>query len=386
MTIAQRRRLIIGAAVAGGVLVIAAAIVALTARSGHAEAATTDAQATLEFDADQLVAPAQRRLSYELVLPGTVQALSQAVVRSKLSAVLQQVMVREGDPVAAGQVVAQFDTAALRAQRAEREAQLASARANLEQAQRTREANAQLVERNFITQNAYDSANATLQAQQANVDAAQAQLAQTQLQLDDAVVRAPIDGLVARRFVQSGEKVGVDAQLVSIVNLSHLEVQAQAAVSDVARVPPGTAADVQIEGLAGQHFRGRVERINPSADPGSRSIDLYVAFSNERNLVRTGMFANVRLKLAADREVPSLPLAAIQTEAGQQVVWELRDGHLARHVVTVGRRDEPSQLAEILGGLEPSAQVLATRFDNLKDGAPARVVARGPASAAAPQR
>lgn len=370
----KTRKIII---LAGAVALVGGGVVAIAARSGHGES-PADAPATLEFQATQLATPVTRRLVYDLELPGTVQALSQAVVRSKLSAVIRQVDVREGDAVAAGQVVAEFDTAPLQAQLAERQAQLASAKANLEQAQRTREANAQLVQRNFITQNAFDTADANFQAQRANVEAAQAQLAQTQLQLDDAVVRAPIGGLVARRYVQSGEKVGMDAQLLSIVNLSQLEVQAQAAVSDVARVTPGTPADVQIEGLSGLHLRGRVDRINPSADPGSRSIDLYVSFPNEHNLVRTGMFANVKLHLSADRETPTLPLAAIQNDAGQSVVWTIKDGHLARHIVTVGRRDQQAQLAEVLGGLDAHEQVLASRFDNLKDGAAARVLAAAP--------
>jgi RND family efflux transporter MFP subunit len=381
MAIDGKRRKIIVAVLTG--IVVAGGVAAYAARSGHGTPAV-DAPATLEFLSTQVSTPVARRLRYDLQLPGTVQALSQAVVRSKLSAVIRQIDVREGDSVAAGQVVAEFDTAPLRAQLAERQAGLASAKANLEQAQRTREANAQLVQRNFITQNAFDSADATFQAQKANVEAAQAQLAQTQLQLDDAVVRSPIAGLVARRYVQSGEKVAMDAQIVSIVNLSKLEVQAQAAVSDVARVQPGALADVEIEGLSGSHFRGRVDRINPSADPGSRSIDLYVSFPNEHNLVRTGMFANVRLHLATDRDAPTLPLGAIQTDAGQPVVWAVKDGHLARHVVTVGRRDQESQLAEVLGGLDAGDQVLASRFDNLKDGAPARVLAAGaPASAVA---
>jgi len=358
-----------------GLLVLAAGVAAVAARSTKSEVKGPDAPVTLEFSAAQLAAPAPRRMAYDLVLPGTVEALSQAVVRSKLSAVLDEVLVREGDAVTPGQIVARFDTAALRAQLAERQAGLASARANLDQAQRTRDANAQLVQRNFITQNAFDSADANYQAQRANVDAAQAQLAQTQLQLDDALVRAPIAGLVARRFVQSGEKVSMDTQLLSIVNLHDLQVRAQAAVADVARVTPGTPAQVRIEGLSETQFHGRVDRINPSADPGSRSIDLYVAFPNERNLVRTGMFASVHLHLQAERDALTLPLSAVQSEAGQAVVWGLRDGHLARHVVTLGRRDEQSQLAEILGGVDSAEPVLLTRFDNLKDGQPARVIA-----------
>lgn len=375
----SRRRILVGVA---AFAVIAGGVGAYAAFAGHgAKADSAEAPPTLDFQADQVAQPQDRRLAYDLVLPGTVQALSQATVRSRLSAVVRQIDVREGDAVSAGQVLAEFDTAPLRAQLAEREAALASAKANLEQAQRTRDANAQLVRQNFITQSAFDSADASYHAQAATVAGAQAQLAQVQLQLDDAVVRAPIGGSIARRYVQNGEKVGLDAQLLSIVDLSHLEVQAQAAVSDVARVVPGTAADVQIEGLSGQHFRGRVDRINPSADPGSRSIDLYVSFPNEHGLVRSGMFANVRLHLAADRATPTLPLAAIQEDAGQSIVWAIKDGHLARHVVTVGRKDEASQLAEILGGVGAGDRVLASRFDNLKDGAPARIVA---AASAAP--
>jgi RND family efflux transporter MFP subunit len=368
-----KRRILIGtlafAVVAGGV----GAYAAFAGRGAKAD--SVEAPPTLDFQPNQVAQPQDRRLAYDLVLPGTVQALSQATVRSRLSAVVRQIDVREGDAVSAGQVLAEFDTAPLRAQLAEREAALASAKANLEQAQRMRDANAQLVRQNFITQSAFDSADATYHAQAASVAGAQAQLAQVQLQLDDAVVRAPIGGSIARRYVQNGEKVSQDAQLLSIVDLSNLEVQAQAAVSDVARVVPGTVADVQIEGLSGQHFRGRVDRINPSADPGSRSIDLYVSFPNEHGLVRSGMFANVRLHLAADRATPTLPLSAIQEDAGQSVVWAIKDGHLARHVVTLGRKDEASQLAEVLGGVGAADQVLASRFDNLKDGAPARIVA-----------
>lgn len=377
---ATRRKKILLAVLA--VAVIAGGVGAYASRAGHGSSDDKgDTPATLEFLASQIVRPAPHRLSYDLVLPGTVQATSQATVRSRLSAVLKQVNVREGDAVSPGQVLAEFETAALRAQLAEREAGLASAKANLEQAQRTREANAQLVQRSFITQSAFDTADSAFQAQSAGVAAAQAQVAQVQLQLDDALVHAPIGGRVARRYVQPGEKVGQDAQLFALVNLAQLEVQAQAAVSDVARVQAGTGADVLIEGLSEQHFRGRVERINPSADAGSRSIDLYVSFPNEREQVRTGMFANVRLHLAADRNTTAVPLTAIQSEAGQSIVWAIKDGRLARRIVTVGRRDETSQLAEILGGTDASDQLLATRFDNLKDGGAARIVASAPAAA-----
>jgi len=332
----------------------------------------------LEFTARDLVQVAPRKLSVELSFPGNVQAVSQATVRSKLSAEVKRVLVREGDRVVAGQVVAEFDTSQLRAQMAERVATLESARAQMTQSDRTREANAQLIKQNFISQNAFDTADAAHRAQAAAVEAAQAQMAQIQLQLADAVVRAPIAGQVAKRNVQPGEKVGFDAPLLAIVDLSELEVQAQAPVSDIAQVVRGASVEIEIEGLSGRTFSGSVERINPAAEAGSRTIHLYVRLRNEPVdqdwLLKAGMFARVRMHIGSNREVATLPLSAIRTDTGQSSVWVIADGKLARRLVELGRRDERAQLVEVVGGLAAADRVLATKFDNLRDGLAARVV------------
>jgi RND family efflux transporter MFP subunit len=335
----------------------------------------------LEFAARDLVQLAPRVLSSELLLPGTVQAVSQATVRSKVSAEVRMVSVREGDRVRAGQVLAEFDTAQLRMQLAERQATLESARAQLAQTERTREVNAQLVKQNFISQNAFDTADAAHRAQVAAVAAAQAQFEQSRLLVSDAVVHAPISGLVSKRHVQPGEKVAFDAPLMSIVDLAQLEVQAQAAVSDIPQVTTSARAEVEIEGLADRTFIGRVERINPAAEPGSRTINVYVALPNENSLLKAGMFARVRLRVQRDREVAALPISAIQSEAGQSIVWTIADSRLVKRVVTVGRRDERAQIVEIVNGLDSTDRVIATKFDNLRDGLAAKIVGGAPAAA-----
>jgi membrane fusion protein, multidrug efflux system len=350
-----------------------AAALTIAKRSAQAEAAKKREQPTLEFAGSDVVKLQPRRLAVELALPGSVQAISQAMVRAKLSAEVKRVLVREGDRVTAGQTVAEFDTAQLRAQFAERSATFESAKAQLATNERTRQANAQLVKQNFISQNAFDTADSAYQAQLAAVAAARAQLEQTQLLLADAVVRAPISGIVAKRNVQSGEKVAFDAPLLSIVDLSQLEVQAQAPVSDVALVRKGMDAQVEIEGITGRTFAGRVERINPSTEPGTRTINLYVSLPNEDALLRAGMFARVALVTAADADVPALPISALRTDNGTTFVWVINDGKLVRRIVETGRRDERAQLVEVLGGVGPGETVLATKFDNLKEGLAAKV-------------
>jgi len=308
-----------------------------------------------------------------------VQAISQATVRSKVSAEVRMVSVREGDRVRAGQVLVEFDTSHLKMQLAERQATLESARAQLAQNERTRQVNAQLVKQNFISQSAFDTADAAYQAQAAAAAAAEAQLDQIKLMLSDAVVRAPISGLVSKRLVQPGEKLAFDTPLISIVDLAQLEVQAQAAVSDITQVATGARAEVEIEGLGDRTFPGRVDRINPSAEPGSRTINVYVALTNDNSLLKAGMFARVRLRVQRDKEVASLPISAIQNDAGQSIVWIIDDGKIAKRMVTLGRRDERAQLVEIVNGVEPTDRVLATKFDNLRDGLAAKIIGGTPA-------
>jgi len=210
------------------------------------------------------------------------------------------------------------------------------------------------------------------------VRAAEAQLAQTQLLLSDAVVRAPISGQVAKRFVQPGEKVAFDAPLLHVVDLSRLEVQAQAPVADVARIVEGAEVEVEVEGLTGRPYKGRIDRINPATEAGSRMIAVYVMLPNDDGRLRGGMFAKVRLQVGGEAPVPALPVSAVQDDRGQSYVWIIADGKLARRNVVTGARDERAQRIEISAGLNGDEQVIGTKFDNLREGMLANIVTAEP--------
>lgn len=374
----KRKGWIVAAALAA--VVLAGAVFAISSRKSDGDAANKRERPPLEFAQRDVVSLQPKRLAVELAVPGSVQAVSQATVRAKLSAEVKRVLFREGDRVTAGQAIAEFDTAQLRAQMAERKATLESARAQLAMADRTRQANAQLVKQNFISQNAFDTADSAHQVQLAAVATAQAQFELTQLSMTDAVVRAPISGTVSKRHVQPGEKVSFDAPLLSIVDLAQLEVQAQVPISDVTQIRKGMLTLVDVEGIDGRKFEGRVERINPSAETGTRTINIYVSLSNEDALLRAGMFARVLLTIAPEVEVPALPLSAVRTEAAQTFVWVVADDQLARRNIVTGKRDERAQWVEVTSGLSPGEIVLATKFDNLKDGLAAKVISLVPDS------
>ena len=372
------------AGVVGLAAVIGAGAMTYQRRQAQEEAHKKGAKPALEFAQADVARLQERRLSVETELPGTLMAVAQTTVRAKLNAEVKRVMVREGDPVAAGQTIAEFDTAQLRAQFAERTATLEQQRAQLATSERTRNANAQLVKQNFISQNAFDTADGAYQAQLAAVAASKAQLEQIEILLNDAIVRAPISGTLAKRHVQPGERVAFDAPMLQIVDLSQLEVQVQTPLTAVTAMRAGMPAKVDIEGIAGRSFAGRLDRINPSAEAGTRMIHLYVSLKNEGSLLKAGMFARVTLTTGAERAASALPLSAVRGEGAATYVWVIAGDRLARRSVTTGLRDEKGQLLEIVSGLQPAEVVLATKFDNLEDGMAVKILGGGASKTAGP--
>ena len=133
--------------------------------------------------------------------------------------------------------------------------------------------------------------------------------------------------------------------------------------------------ELNVDGYGERRFRGRVERINPSTEPGTRAIIVYVSLPNPDATLKSGMFSTGRIALSASAPAPTLPVAAVRSEAGQSYVWTVDGGKLARRIVVTGRRDETNGRIEIKTPLPAQLPVLAARFDNLKEGAPALVKA-----------
>jgi RND family efflux transporter MFP subunit len=183
--------------------------------------------------------------------------------------------------------------------------------------------------------------------------------------------------------VQPGEKVAFDSPLVTVVDLTHMELQAAVPAVDVPELAIGMPVDLAIDGFGERRIEGRVERINPATEAGTRAILVYVGIPNPDQTLRGGMFATGRIALSAGRPVATLPATAVRTEAGQSYVWTLEDGKVARRSVVLGLRDDTAGRVEIRTPLPEGVAVLGARFDNLKDGAPAIVKAPAPAGAPA---
>jgi membrane fusion protein, multidrug efflux system len=364
-----RRRVIGGVIALVIVTALGALVVSRASRQGGAAGPGARTAPAMEFTAADLVYASARPMSRFLPVSGTLQPLNQVVVKAKVSGELKEIAVREGDTVSAGQVIARFDTADLDAKLAERIGAMESSRAQLALATKTRAMNVKLLDQKFISQNAFDSSESGFDVASGNVKSAEAQVKLAQIALRDAMVQAPQSGMVAKRHVQPGEKVPFDAPLVTIVDLSNLEMQAMVPASDVPELKVGMTVDLGVNGFGERRFAGRIDRINPSTEPGTRAILVYVTLRNPDTLLRGGMFADGRIALAASAPVTTLPLTAVRNEAGLTYVWAIAGGKLAKRVVVVGRRDDDNGLIELKSALPADLPVLGARFDNLKEGA-----------------
>ncbi|MFG6461225.1 efflux RND transporter periplasmic adaptor subunit [Roseateles sp. DXS20W] len=358
------------------VLLVGGAGVAVMASKGEGpkKPGEEKAKPALEFVASEVVKPvvtampAQIEFSGPLVAPGTV------VVRAKSNGTLLNLAVGEGSRVKAGQALGQVDLEELRYRIAERGASVEAMRAQMDQAERSYKANEGLAAKNFIAQTALDNSRAAYESARANWLAAKAQLDTSQVTMRQAGLVSPINGVVAKRHALPGEKLAAEQQILTIVDLAKLELAGLVGTHEVSRLQPGMPVQVKVEGVE-QPVEARIARIAPAAEPGTRSIGVTLVLDNPKELYRAGQYAAAKVVLADDTQRLTVPIAAISRNSGQEQVWMIENGALVRRVVTTGRSDAREGRVEILNGLKPEAQVLAARFDNLREGDPALIVA-----------
>lgn len=330
-----------------------------------------DVAVTLEFSPDDVAVVQLRPLARTVSISGSLAPLTQALVKSTVSGEVRKVLVREGEAVHQGEVVAEIDTTDARSRLEAALADQAERRSRLAIAERNRDTNQALLKQSFISQNAFDQLRSNYEGSAAAVQWADAQVKLARKAIDDAVVRAPISGRVAKRLVNGGERVLPDTPIVNIVDLSRLELEATVPASDIPMITSGQAVQFHVDGFGARRFEGRVERINPMAETGSRAIKLFVSVKNSDGSLRGGMFAEGNVTLAQSAAVPVIPISAVFEEVGQPYVFTVEDGKVAKRAIALGLRDEASGSVEAASGLQAGTPVVRIRMNGLKVGAPA---------------
>lgn len=328
-------------------------------------------QTVIELQTSDLWTAKTQDLNQSLALTGTIKAVRSAVVKARVAGELQGLVVREGDTVQAGALLAQIDPTEYAARLQQAQLQADAAKTQVEIAQRAFDNNQALVKQGFISATTLDTSAASLAGAQASYRAALAGADVARKALEDTHLRAPLAGLVSQRLAQPGERVSVDARIVEIVDLARLELEATVTPAESVAVRIGQTAQITVEGMT-QAVKASVVRINPSTSAGSRAVTVYLALDPTPGL-RHGLYAQGALQLGSQQGL-AVPLTAVRTDKPAPYVQVLSNGTVAHANVTLGSRSEvDGQTLVAVTGLAEGSQVLVASVGAVRAGTPVKM-------------
>jgi RND family efflux transporter MFP subunit len=358
-------------------LAVLGALLARTLASRRPPAARTAASTAaaaaqaIELAPGDIALAERTEIVRTLAVSGSLKAVQSAFVKARVAAEIRQLDVREGDRVAAGQLIGRLDATEFEWRLRQAEDQARGAEAQLQLAERTLANNRALVDQGFISKNALDTSAMSEAGARASLQAARAAAELARKAVRDSEIRTPIAGLVAQRLAQPGERVPVDARIVEVVDLSRIELEAAVAPEDVLGLRVGQAARVSIDGLA-EALPAKVARIAPAAQSGTRAVNAYLELAPHPAL-RQGLFARAAVELERKGALV-VPASAVRLDQARPYVLVLDNGVAAERPVTLGARgDMPiagrsEAGVEIVDGLVAGATVLRGSVGSLRAG------------------
>lgn len=354
---------------------------ALGKRKAQNEAATAAAVAAqkapvYELPPQDVATVEALELAQSVGVSGSLRALQTAAIKARVAGEVQGITKREGDAVQAGEVVARIDSTEAQARVRQAEQQAKSALAQVAIAKRAQDNNQSLVQQGFISATALETSTNNLAAAEANHQAAVAALDIARKALGDTTLRAPLSGQVSARLVQNGERVGVDARILEVVDLSGFELEAALAPADAARVAVGQKARLKIEGLD-KPVDATVARINPSVQAGSRSVLVYLRLPAAAGM-RQGLFAQGEI-VTGQIQALAVPLSAVRNDKPQPYIQVIQGGRIAHVPVTLGRqgqRDgEPMLVVDGVAAAPAGTQLLRVQAGLIREGTEVKLAA-----------
>jgi RND family efflux transporter MFP subunit len=295
-----------------------------------------------------------------------------ATVRAQLSGSVLQTYAEQGQAVRAGATLAKMDPTALQEPYLSARAGLASASNSNDIAQRELARSEKLLAAGAISERDIDQSRRNAIAARAALEDARARLASAQKQWGNSVVTSPLSGVVSERQVSAGDVVQPGAPMFTVVDPSSMRLEASVPADQLALVRVGVPVSFTITGYPGQQFLGRVTRVNPTADPATRQVRLYVSIPNAGRTLVGGLFANGRIAATAHNGIAA-PVSAVDMRGTTPTVVRIKNGKADRVQVQLGIRDEGSERIEILSGVQAGDTLLLGAAQGITPGTAVRV-------------
>jgi membrane fusion protein, multidrug efflux system len=339
---------------------------AITANPGGAAGKpATGGTAISRMPVRVIVAPVRsERLATEIEALGTAHANESIDVTAKVSNLVTAVRFAEGQQVRSGDLLVELDAAQARAELAIAEAAVTESRS---QYKRSRE----LYTTKALSEAQLDQIEAALKANEARVAVAQARLG-------DTLIRAPFAGRVGLRRISVGSLVNPGTVITTLDDTATIKLDFTVPETYLSALAPGLPITAASIAYPGRTFEGRVSSVDSRVDPSTRSVIVRALVPNPDNLLKPGMFMNVRLSRGA-ADVLLVPEQALVPEQGDVFVFVLEGDTVEKRLIRTGQRRVGD--VQVLQGLAAGDQVVTEGTQKLRDGALVTVVDAAPNAA-----
>ncbi|HET6230351.1 MAG TPA: efflux RND transporter periplasmic adaptor subunit [Longimicrobiaceae bacterium] len=358
-----------------GTALAVAAAVALAAcgkKPDAAQAAADAAPAVMNVGPEGFMVVQSGDISSGPAISGNLKAENEATVRAQIGGSVLQTYAEKGQPVSAGAMLARLDDAALRDQMVSAQSGVRAAQSAADVARRNTARLQELNSAGAIADRDVENARSQSSAAQAQLADARSRLASAQKQASYTVVRSPISGVVSDRPVNAGDVVQPGAALYTVVDPRSMRLEASVPAEQVGQVRVGAPVQFTVTGYAGRTFTGKVQRVNPAADPTTGQVQVYVAIPNDEGRLVGGLFAQGRV-LAQARSGIAIPITAVDQKGVGPTVSRVRGGKVEQVRVTLGVRDEQGERVEVTQGLAAGDTILVGAALGITPNTPVRV-------------
>jgi RND family efflux transporter MFP subunit len=308
----------------------------------------------------------RKNLNSYLVLNGTVEPERKVEVFSRLAAYVKQILKEEGDYVKESDVLALLDDTEIRISYEQAKIELEQARLSLEEAEQNYVRNKELIAKELISEQEYQTQEAQYKQRQLDHQNRLENFKNLELQLNYTKIRALSEGYITERLIEVGSRVTANQQVYTIEDFKPLLIRVYVPTSDAIKLSENMTAEVTTEVLKGNIFAGNVKLINPRIDVQTGTVKVTVEVYDETLRLRPGMFVEVKIVIGQKQNALVIPRKAILYKQNRTYAFLLNGNQVTQRELTLGLIEEDD--AEVSQGLAEGDVIVIVGVDGLKDG------------------
>ena len=370
--------------IGGGILAVLLILFAIFARSkgDNASAAETTKTDAITVGPENIAVVSNSTIMSGPSISGTLEPEREAVLRAQVSGSVLQTYADQGQAVSPGTVLARIDATGIQDAYTSARAQVVAARNSADIATKDLARNEKLLAAGAIAERDIEQSRRASIAAQAALEDANSRLASAERQYRSTTVAAPFAGVVSDRPVSAGDVVQPGTALYTVVDPSSMRLEASVPAEQLSLIRVGVPVVFTVRGYPGRQFVGHITRVNPTADPTTRQVRIYVSIPNAGRTLVGGLFASGRVSTATKNGLV-VPASAVDVRGTQPVVTRVKGGKAEHVSVTIGLTDKSTETTEILAGLMAGDTLLLGAAQGITPGTPVKVTAPANTPAAA---